>query len=81
MIFSAFSGTIKQMTCFSIQKTLLLTALAGAFLWVVSLTLAGFFFGNLPWVKQNLTLVILGIIAVSMLPLLVGWIRHHQDRN
>ena len=32
---------------------------SGALLWVVSLTLAGYWFGNLPWVKQNLTLVIL----------------------
>ena len=32
MIFSAFSGTIKQMTCFSIQKTLLFAGLTGAFL-------------------------------------------------
>jgi len=47
--------------------------LIGAVSWVVSLTLAGYFFGNLPWVQQNLTAVILGIIAVSMIPVVVGW--------
>jgi membrane-associated protein len=47
--------------------------LIGATAWVVSLTLAGYFFGNLPWVQQNLTAVILGIIAVSMVPVAIGW--------
>ena len=44
----------------------------GALLWVVSLTLAGYLFGNLPWIKQNLTLVIVGIIVVSLLPVAIG---------
>jgi membrane-associated protein len=42
---------------------------AGAVLWVASLCYAGYFFGNLPWVKQNLSLIIVGIIGVSLLPL------------
>ncbi len=46
---------------------------SGALLWVVSLTLAGYWFGNLPWVKQNLTLVILAIIAISLAPVAVAW--------
>src|SRR3954469_892340 len=37
---------------------------AGALLWVGSLTLAGYFFGNIPWIKGNLTAIIVGIIAV-----------------
>lgn len=44
----------------------------GALAWVVSLTFAGYWFGNLPWIKQNLTLVIVGIIAVSLLPVAIG---------
>jgi membrane-associated protein len=50
----------------------------GAVLWVVSLALAGYFFGNIPWVKQNLTLVIMGIIVLSMVPLVVEWLRHRK---
>jgi membrane-associated protein len=46
---------------------------AGAALWVVSLTFAGYFFGNLPWVKSNLSIVIVGIIVVSMIPVVIGW--------
>ena len=45
---------------------------AGAVLWVASLCYAGYFFGNLPWVKQNLTLIILGIIGVSLVPVAIG---------
>ena len=52
--------------------------LAGAFAWVVSLCLTGFFFGNLPWVKQNLSLVIVAIIAISMVPLLIGYVQHKR---
>jgi membrane-associated protein len=47
----------------------------GAVLWVFSLTLAGYWFGNLPVVKNNLSLVIVGIVAVSVLPMAIGWLR------
>lgn len=43
-------------------------SIMGALLWVVSLTLAGYFLGSIPWVKQNFTLVIYAIIAFSVLP-------------
>ena len=49
---------------------------AGGLLWVVSLCMAGYWFGNLPWVKGNLTLVILAIIGLSLLPLFIAWLRH-----
>lgn len=45
---------------------------AGAVLWVASLAYAGYFFGNLPWVRANLSLIIVGIIAVSLVPLAVA---------
>ncbi len=52
--------------------------LVGAISWVVSLTLAGYFFGNLPWVQKNLTGVILGIIFVSLIPVAFGWWRQRK---
>jgi membrane-associated protein len=45
---------------------------AGALLWVVSLSYAGYFFGNLPFVRANLTLIIFGIIGLSLVPLAVA---------
>lgn len=49
--------------------------IAGALLWVVSLCLAGYFFGNIPAVKQNLTLVIVGIVLLSITPGIVAWLK------
>lgn len=45
---------------------------AGAVLWIASLTYAGYFFGNIPWVKQNLTFIIFGIIGVSLIPVVIA---------
>jgi membrane-associated protein len=44
----------------------------GALAWVVSLTLAGYLFGNMPWIKQNLTAVIVAIIVLSLAPIAIG---------
>jgi membrane-associated protein len=54
--------------------------LIGGIGWVGSLTLLGYWFGNLPWIQQNLTLVILAIIGLSFVPLLIGWLQHRQSR-
>jgi membrane-associated protein len=43
----------------------------GAVLWIVLFVLGGFFFGNIPLVKDNFTLVILGVIVVSVLPAVI----------
>jgi membrane-associated protein len=52
----------------------------GAVLWVLLLTYAGYFFGNLAVVKNNLTLVILGIIVLSILPGIFEFVRAHRAR-
>ena len=51
---------------------------SGAALWVVSLAYAGYFFGNLPVVKENLTLVLIGIIILSILPMVFEYLRHRR---
>ena len=53
---------------------------SGGILWVVSLTLAGYFFGNLPIVKDNLSLVVIGIIIASIMPGVVEYVRHRRAR-
>ena len=47
----------------------------GAVLWVLSLCLAGYWFGNLAWVKANLSLIIFATIGLSLAPLAVAWLR------
>ena len=49
---------------------------AGGVLWVAACVFAGYFFGNLPFVKQNFSLVILAIIVISLLPAGVEYLRH-----
>jgi membrane-associated protein len=50
--------------------------IAGALIWVVSLCAAGYFFGNIPAVRNNLTVVILGIVFLSISPALVAYVRN-----
>jgi membrane-associated protein len=49
--------------------------IAGALLWVGSLCLAGYFFGNIPAVRSNLTVVIVAIVLLSITPGLVAWMK------
>lgn len=52
----------------------------GAVAWVVSFTYGGYWFGNVPAVKRNFHLVILGIIVVSILPMVFEWFRHRRQK-
>lgn len=54
-------------------------SILGALLWVGLLVPAGYFFGNLPLVKNNLTAVILVIIFLSILPGLLEYARHRRS--
>ena len=50
----------------------------GAAAWVALCVGAGFVFGNVPIVKQNFSLVTIGIVAVSLLPMAVGLLRRRR---
>jgi membrane-associated protein len=50
----------------------------GGIVWVVLFIMAGYFFGDLPWVKQNLTLVVFIIIILSIMPGVIEIIRHKR---
>ena len=51
---------------------------AGGVLWTASFLYGGYFFGNLPFVKQNFSLVILAIIILSLMPGVVEYWRHRR---
>ena len=53
---------------------------AGSVLWIGLFVLAGYFFGHLPVVRKNLTLVMLVIIVISILPGAIAWLRHRFGR-
>ena len=47
----------------------------GAATWVGSLVYLGYFFGNIPWIKQNQGLLVVAIIALSLLPILIAAVK------
>jgi len=50
----------------------------GGVLWVASFTYAGYFFGNLPVIRQNLSLLIVAIVVISFLPGIVQFLRQRK---
>ena len=53
--------------------------LAGVCIWVGICVSAGYWFGQVPVVKNNFSLVAIGIVVVSMLPLLIGFLKARAD--
>lgn len=52
----------------------------GAILWVALFVLGGYFFGNIQWVKDNFSLVILIIIILSFVPMAWEWWKHYKSK-
>jgi membrane-associated protein len=53
----------------------------GAVTWVGLCVLAGVLFGNVPIIKDNFSLVTIGIVFVSLLPVLVEFVKHRRARR
>ncbi|MBA4389683.1 MAG: DedA family protein [Syntrophus sp. (in: bacteria)] len=50
----------------------------GGIVWIASFAFAGYYFGNIPLVKKNFTLVIFAIIIISILPGVIEFMRQHK---
>jgi membrane-associated protein len=55
--------------------------LAGGIDWVVSLTLLGYWFGNVPLIKSNLSAAVIGMALISLLPAFIGWWRSRESAD
>jgi membrane-associated protein len=53
----------------------------GGILWVWSFGLLGYFFGSQPVIKENFGLAIIGVIVISLLPMIFGGVRAHLNRS
>jgi len=53
----------------------------GGILWVAVLVYAGYVFGNIPWVKDNLTWIVIGIVVVSLIPAVVTFMKERGARK
>ena len=69
--YAPFVAGVAQMP----YRTFGLYNVVGALAWVVIACLAGYWFGNVPWVKEHFEAVLLAIIFVSLLPILVEALR------
>ncbi|MBE7522562.1 MAG: DedA family protein [Burkholderiales bacterium] len=54
--------------------------IAGGVLWIASLVYAGYLFGNIPWVRDNLTFIVIGIVVVSLMPVAATFLRERRAR-
>jgi len=84
IIFARFLPVIRTFAPFvagigtmSYRLFLMFSAL-GSLAWIGSLTLAGYFFGNIPVIKNNLTLMIIVIVFVSFVPAIREFIKHRR---
>ncbi len=75
--FAPFVAGIGRM----VYPRFMIFAFGGAVLWIGSLVYAGYFFGNIAWVKSNLSLVIVGIVVLSILPGIIEFIRHKLGKR
>ena len=75
--FAPFVAGVAAMTHARFQ----LYNIAGGVLWVVSLTVAGYWFGNIAWVKSNLTAIILALIIIPGLPALAAAIQTWRQQR
>ena len=66
--FAPFVAGVAQMT----RSKFTLFDVSGALLWIVSITLAGYLFGNIPWVKQHLSHIIWAMILIPGVIALYG---------
>ena len=55
--------------------------IVGGVAWITSLVYAGYLFGNIPWVKENLTYIVLAIVVVSLIPAVSTFIKERRARR
>ena len=75
--FTPFVAGVGAMT----YPTFLIYSISATIMWVGLCVTAGYFFGSVPVVKNNFSLVVIGIVLVSLLPAVVEYLRHRKARQ
>jgi membrane-associated protein len=75
--FAPFVAGIGRMT----YRTFLLFSIMGALLWVTLFVLVGYFFGNIPFIKEHFSLVILALVLIPGMPAAIEFVRHSIHRS
>lgn len=53
----------------------------GGAIWITTLTFAGYFLGEIPWIRENIELVAIGIIIISVLPIIISFTRNKMHKK
>ena len=77
-IVRTFSPFVAGVGAMSYPRFLAFDVVGGA-LWVGVCTFAGYFFGNLPFVRKNFSLAIIAIVLISVMPAVVEYLRHRAE--
>ncbi|MFH1004341.1 MAG: VTT domain-containing protein [Bacteroidota bacterium] len=75
--FAPFVAGIAEM---NYKKFLPFDILGGA-IWILSMTFAGYFLGEIVWIRKNIELVAIGIIFISFLPIIIEFIKHKMKKQ
>ncbi|MFN6083460.1 MAG: VTT domain-containing protein, partial [Fluviicola sp.] len=69
--FTPFAAGVGKMN----YKKFFLYDVIGGVLWISSMTLAGYFLGGFKWIRENNEKVVLGIVFISVLPMLISFLK------
>ena len=75
--FAPFAAGVGKMN----YKTFFIFDVLGGFLWVFSLTIAGYLLGEITWIREHIDLVCLGIIFLSVLPILIKFVTNRINKK
>lgn len=53
----------------------------GAILWAGLVTIAGYFLGTIPFVRDNIELILILVVFVSVVPIIFEWVRHRREKK
>jgi membrane-associated protein len=55
--------------------------LFGGLLWAVGVTLIGYLFGNIPFIKNNLEVALIAVIFLSLVPIFLHWVTERRKQQ
>jgi membrane-associated protein len=79
-IVRTFAPTVAGVAGMS-YRTFVLYNVLGGVLWIASMSLLGYFLGNVPWVKENLEKAVILIVFLSILPMIIHYIQERRHKS
>ena len=61
-------------------RTFVAFSAIGGFIWAVGVTLLGYFLGNIPFVEQNIELILILVVFVSVVPIVFEYVKHRREK-